>query len=57
MSQRMPANVPPLRGRRAGALLTAVVEARTAWLAATVDVRIAALIDDAGWLPRSRRPS
>ncbi|RAO38336.1 hypothetical protein PSN13_00801 [Micromonospora saelicesensis] len=38
MSQRMPANVPPPRGRRATALLTAVVEARKAWLAATVDV-------------------
>ncbi|MEU7926350.1 nucleotidyltransferase domain-containing protein [Micromonospora sp. NPDC049107] len=38
MSQRMPANVPPPHGRRAAALLAAVVEARTAWLAATVDV-------------------
>ncbi|MEW2386046.1 nucleotidyltransferase domain-containing protein [Micromonospora sp. NPDC047707] len=50
MSQRMPANVPPPRGRRAAALLTAVVEARTAWLAATVDSLHQRKSVEAAWL-------
>ncbi|MEU8331646.1 nucleotidyltransferase domain-containing protein [Micromonospora sp. NPDC048839] len=50
MSQRVPANVPPRRGRRAAALLAAVVEARTAWLAATVDVLHQRKSVGAAWL-------
>ncbi|WP_433315655.1 nucleotidyltransferase domain-containing protein [Micromonospora sp. CA-269861] len=50
MSQRMPANVPPPHGRRAAALLAAVVEARTAWLAATVDVLHQRKSVGAAWL-------
>ncbi|SCE69356.1 Nucleotidyltransferase domain-containing protein [Micromonospora purpureochromogenes] len=50
MSQRRPAEAPLPPLRREAAPLTAVVEARAAWLAATVDVLQQRRFVDAAWL-------